>query len=252
MTWFRRERPQATPRTRGDDGATLIEFSFIAPVFLLLIFAILEFGLVFRDYITVSDSINDAARSGAIAGPNTGALDDDPPPVGGPVPLPNATGDFVTIKRLRQGLGLIPVKWVKRIVIFKSGDPTLGDPAGQLSAGCKAGTGSSGTGPNVDPALAYVGACNVYDAEEAFRAYQNKDVAYFNCTLNVASPECNWPHGGRVNEPVNPIARPNYQGPDYLGVYVEIERPYLTGLFGRTLDFSDVAVVRLEPGVERN
>ncbi len=239
-------------RFQGDSGAALVEFSFIAPVFLLLILGIIEFGLVFRDDITISDSVNDAARAGAIAGPNWGALDDDPPPaMGSPTVLAGATGDFVTIKRLRQGLGLIPVQWIKRIVIFKAGDPSLGNPEDQLSSACKNGSGSSGTGPNVNPALAYVGACNVYDAESAFRAYQAKDVAYFNCVLNAASPECHWPSRGRVNDPVNPVAKPGYLGPDYLGVYVELERPYLTGLFGRSLHLTDVAIVQLEPGLEQ-
>jgi len=238
-------------RARRDDGVSLIEFSFIAPLFLVLIFGIIEFGLVFRDYITVNDAINDAARSGAIAGPDWGALDDDPPPVSGSAGnIPEATGDFVTIKRLRQGLGLIPVEWIKRIVIFNAGDPTLGSPEEQLSQACKEGNGSSGTGPNSDPALAYIGACNVYDAEDAFRAYAAKDVDYFNCELDNTSPECHWPSRDRVNDPINPTARPSYLGPDYLGVYVEIERPYITGVFGKTLNLTDAAIVRLEPGLE--
>lgn len=240
-------------RCGGDDaGLALVEFAFVAPIFFLFVFAIIEFGLVFRDYLTVSDSVNDGARSGAIAGPDWGALDDDPPPVSGDATIiPNATGDFVTIKRLRQGLGLIPVEWIERIVIFKASDPTGGNPEDQLSAACKDGIGSSGSGPNANPALAYVGACNVYDAEEAFRAYEAKDVAYFNCQMDSTSPECDWPSRARVNDPLNPTARPSYTGPDYLGVYLEIERPYLTGLFGRTFGFTDAAIVRLEPGLEQ-
>jgi hypothetical protein len=244
-------RSRHARRLRRDDGISLVEFSFVAPVFFLLVFGIIEFGLVFRDYITVNDAVNDAARSGAIAGPDWGALDDDPPPTSGsPANLPNATGDFVTIKRLRQGLGIIPVEWIERIVIFKAGDPSFGSPEDQLSQACKEGTGSSGSGPNSDPNLAYVGACNVYDAEEAFRAYAAKDVDYFNCVEDAASPECNWPSRARVNDPVNPTARPTYLGPDYLGVYVEIERPYLTGVFGSSLNIQDAAIVRLEPGLE--
>ncbi len=34
-----------------------------------------------------------------------------------------------------------------------------------------------------------------------------------------------------------------------MGVYVEIKRPYLTGLFGTEFDFTEVSIVRLEPGV---
>jgi hypothetical protein len=248
------ETARTDARLQGDSGTALIEFAFIAPLMLLLVLGIFEYGLVFRDYITVSDSINDAARSGAIAGPDWGALDDDPPPTSGsPVELADATGDFVTIKRLRQGLGLIPVEWIKRIVIFKAGDPTLGSPEDQLSAACKEGTGSSGTGAApANPADRYVGACNVYDAEEAFRAYAAKNTAYFNCEVNAASPECHWPSRARVNDPINPALRPDYLGPDYFGVWVEIERPFMTGIFGKTFSLTDSAIVRLEPGLEQN
>jgi hypothetical protein len=245
-------RHEAGPRLSGDGGTALIEFAFIAPVFLMLVLGIFEFGLLFRDHTTITDAVSDGARSGAIAGPDWGALDDDPPPASGsPADLPDATGDFVTIKRLRQGLARIPVESVKRIVIFQAGDPTLGAPDDQLSDACKDGTGSSGSGPNADPTLAYVGACNVYDAEDAFRAYANKDMSYFNCDLDAGSPECDWPSHARVNAPINPVTRPGYLGPDYLGVYVEIERPYLTGLFGRTVNIREASIVQLEPGLER-
>lgn len=239
-------------RGRGEEGTTLLEFAFVAPVFFLLVFGILEFGLISRDYLTVDDALNDGARTAAIAGNGLGALDDDPPPaVGDPPLLPFATPDFVAIKRIRQGLGVIPVKWIERIVIFHAQDPSLGGAANQLSAACKNGTGTSGSGPNANPALNYVGACNVYDPEEAFRAYEAKDTAYFNCALAAASPECNWPGVARVNDPVNPVARPNYLGPDYVGVYIAVKRPYLTGIFGRTFSFSKTVIVRLEPGVDR-
>ncbi len=234
------------PRATGDQGTALLEFALVAPVFLLIVFAVLEFGLVYRDSLTVSDAVNDAARTGAIQGPNVGAQDDDPDP--SPLPpgsLPNATADFVTVKKLRQGLGLIPVEWIKRIVIFKAQDPVVyGSADEQLSQSCKDGIGSPGSG-----APDYIGACNVYDAEDAFRAYEAKTTSYFNCALSAASPECDWPRTVRSAEPFNPVRVPPNPGPDYLGVWVEIERPFLTGLFGEQFNLSDSAIVRLEPGL---
>lgn len=240
----------ASRRGRNDDGATLVEFAIVAPVFFLIIFGILEFGLMYRDLLTTQDAVNDGARAAAIAANNLGALDDDPPPaVGDPPILPFATADFTTIKRLRQGLGTIPVEWIEKIVIFRALDPTVGSALDQIPQTCKDGVGTSGSGPNTNPALNYVGACNVYDPELAFRAYEAKNTDYFSCARNVNSPECNWPGVARVNDPVNPIAFPSYQGPDYVGVYVEISRPYLTGLFGTEFDFTEASIVRLEPGV---
>ncbi|MCU0311183.1 MAG: pilus assembly protein [Acidimicrobiales bacterium] len=247
---MRRPRRPAPPRARGDDGTTLVEFAIVAPVFFLIVFGIIEFGLMYRDLLTTQDAVSDGARSAAIAANNLGALDDDPPPVTGDPPiLPEATADFVTIKALRQGLGTIPVEWIEKIVIFRAQDPTAGSAADQVPQTCKDGVGTSGSGPNANPALNYVGACNVYDAELAFRAYESKNTDYFNCAESAGSPECNWPGIARVNDPVNPIAAPSYSGPDFVGVYVEISRPYLTGLFGTQFDFSEAVITRLEPGV---
>ena len=94
----------ASRRGRNDDGATLVEFAFVAPIFFLIIFGILEFGLVYRDLLTTQDAVNDAARAAAIAANNLGALDDDPPPaVGDPPLLPFATADFVDHQAAASG-----------------------------------------------------------------------------------------------------------------------------------------------------
>ena len=101
--------------------------------------------------------------------------------MGDPPLLPFATADFATIKRLRQGLGTIPVEWIEKIVIFRAQDPTVGSAVDQLPQTCKDGVGTSGSGSNTNPALNYVGACNVYDPELAFRAYEAKNTDYFSC-----------------------------------------------------------------------
>jgi hypothetical protein len=246
MAWL---SPAALRRRRadGDDGVALVEFAFISPIFFLIVFAVLEFGLVYRDSITLNDAVNDAARSAAIAGNGLGAVDDDPPPESGSPPkIPDATADFVTIKRLRQGLGAIPIEWLERIVVFHATDPVLGDVEAQVPEICRTGSGSGTFGSGAPD---YAGACIVYDPEEAFRAYEAKDVDFFSCDLDLSSPECNWPGRARRNDPINPVANPTYPGPDYVGVWVQVKREYLTGLFGRDLDLSKVAVVRLEPGI---
>lgn len=231
----------------------MIEFAIVSPIFLMMVFAILEFGLAYRDSLSINDAVNDAARTGAIQGPQLGAVDDDPPPIPPAVAtsIPLATGDFVTIKRLRQGLAAIPVDWIDRIVIFHAQDPTSGGAAAQLSEACKTGGSTSGSGAPADSDVSsgYIGACNVYDPEEAFRAYEAKDVAFFNCQLDAGSDECGWPHQVRSNRPLNPIGFPDWPGPDYLGVWVKLDRPYLTGLFGKSLTLDDAAIVRLEPGI---
>ncbi len=53
---------------RGERGATLVEAAIITPIFMLLIFGILEFGFFFRDYLAVSNGARDGAREASVAG----------------------------------------------------------------------------------------------------------------------------------------------------------------------------------------
>ena len=55
-------------RRQGDRGAALVEAAFITPVFALLIFGMVEFGLTFRDYLTVANVSRDSARAASAYG----------------------------------------------------------------------------------------------------------------------------------------------------------------------------------------
>ncbi len=56
-------------RRRGRDrGATLIEASLVFPILILIVIAILELGMLFKDYLTVSYLSREGARIGALAG----------------------------------------------------------------------------------------------------------------------------------------------------------------------------------------
>jgi len=55
-------------RRKGERGATLVEAALVLPVLLLIIVAILELGLAFKDYLTVSYLSREGARIGAFAG----------------------------------------------------------------------------------------------------------------------------------------------------------------------------------------
>lgn len=222
-------------RARRDGGAVLVELSLAVPVFLFLVLALLELGLAMRDWLTLADAVSDGVRAAAIHGPRTGTIEDDPPAGDGEETwLAGASADFVTVKRLRQGLGVIPVDWIDRIVIFHAQEPSAGPPVAQLSDDCRRGDGSAGSGPPD-----YRGACNVYQAPEAFAAYERKDLAYFNCALDVVSAECDWPGAARHDQ---------VGAPDLVGVWIDLDRPFLTGVLGGTLRLSEAAVARLEPG----
>lgn len=51
-------------RARRDErGASLVEFALILPVFSLLLFGFIDFGLVFGGFISVQNEVNGAARA---------------------------------------------------------------------------------------------------------------------------------------------------------------------------------------------
>ena len=68
-----REKKTRTGRCNGDRGASLTEGAIVAPVFFLLLFAIIEFGITFRDKLTFEAAAQRGARMGAIQGNSLGA-----------------------------------------------------------------------------------------------------------------------------------------------------------------------------------
>jgi len=59
------KRLTGCPRKR-EDGQSLVEFALIVPIFLLVLFAIVDFGMAFHAWITVTNSAREGARVGAV------------------------------------------------------------------------------------------------------------------------------------------------------------------------------------------
>lgn len=122
-------------RARGDRGAALTEFVLLVPVFVLLVAGVLEFGMAWRDSMTVSNALRSGARVGSNAGRERSA-------------------DYDILKSIEAAMREIPdTARVQRIVIYKA-DTANSAP----SASCMAGTPSSTTNP-----------CNVYTGTDLAR-----------------------------------------------------------------------------------
>jgi len=61
---------------RGSKGANAVEFALIAPVFLLLLFGMIEFGLIFSDWLILTNGVREGARAGVVV---NGILDEKRP-----------------------------------------------------------------------------------------------------------------------------------------------------------------------------
>ena len=55
-----------TLRERGEKGQALAEFALLIPIFLILLFAIVDFGMGFHSWITVTNSAREGARLGVV------------------------------------------------------------------------------------------------------------------------------------------------------------------------------------------
>lgn len=127
MTWLWRLRAR---RARGDRGAALVEMILFTPILVMLAIGILEYGLAWRDSITVSSTLRAGARVGSNAGHDRLA-------------------DYNTLLSVQAAVASIPSAQIQKIVIYRS---TTTD--GKVPASCKTSTtGISGT-------------CNVYTAAQ--------------------------------------------------------------------------------------
>ncbi len=55
-------------KERGERGQGLVEFVLVLPIFLLLVFAIMDFGMGFHAWLTITNSAREGARLGAVRG----------------------------------------------------------------------------------------------------------------------------------------------------------------------------------------
>jgi len=125
-----------TRRRRGERGAALVEAAFITPVFALLIFGMIEFGLTFRDYLTVANVSRDGARAASAYGDSLYA-------------------DYNIIQVARQSSKGFRPNEIQRLVIFDAGSVSgnILDP-------------SHPAHPCLTSATGIADICNVYDAAD--------------------------------------------------------------------------------------
>jgi Flp pilus assembly protein TadG len=64
LSYRRCQQDQGDP----ERGAVLVEFALVLPLLISIVFGIVEFGLFFRDYLTVANTTRTGARVGSAAG----------------------------------------------------------------------------------------------------------------------------------------------------------------------------------------
>ena len=62
-------------KKNGERGQSMAEFALIVPIFLVLVFAIVDFGMGFHSWITVSNAAREGARLGSVGGTQDQIID---------------------------------------------------------------------------------------------------------------------------------------------------------------------------------
>ena len=51
----------------NEKGQTMTEFAIVLPIFVVLLFGIIQFGIIFNNYVSLTDAARAAARKGAVS-----------------------------------------------------------------------------------------------------------------------------------------------------------------------------------------
>jgi Flp pilus assembly protein TadG len=54
-------------RLRDSDGQTLVEFALVLPLLAVLLFGVIQFGIVFNHYLDLTDAVRAGARKAAVS-----------------------------------------------------------------------------------------------------------------------------------------------------------------------------------------
>lgn len=138
-------------KRRKERGAALVEAAFVTPVFFLLIFGILEMGLLYRDSLTNTNATKEGARAASVNGTNSDA-------------------DFLILRSVNHGIEPIGLTNLDMVVVFKASGP--GD---EVPEECKTS--------------AQPGTCNRYTRSDFFRPIRTAGgdaTGNFGCSAGVS------------------------------------------------------------------
>jgi Flp pilus assembly protein TadG len=54
-------------RIRSEQGQTMVEFALVIPILCVVLFAVIQFGIVYNNYVTLTDATRVGARKAAVS-----------------------------------------------------------------------------------------------------------------------------------------------------------------------------------------
>lgn len=175
----------------------MIEAAIVTPIFLMLVFGIIEVGLALNDKLAVAHAARAGSRVASASGNDVYA-------------------DYGILKAIDREISALDRDQIEYIVVYRAS--RLGEPP---TPGCRSGLSSTGV-------------CNVYRVSDLYREKDD-----FGC--KTTSPDLPWCPNSRNVE----LTRTS--GPDYVGVWIKAEHPWVTKMFGSSITLTETSVIRLEP-----
>lgn len=212
----------------------MVEAALIFPVFFLLVFGAVEYGLLFRDTLTVSTTSRSGGRAASAQANNTTA---DQAILQAMIPPAQAlSGGLAAVSRI--------------VVFFATCQSPLAGYTSQSVSRCAAGAQpiqklSDMTDANCTSAAATTGStdlCNIYTGTALTTAFANNNANWGTCNVPPASPrkpDTYWCSDRRIAK--------QSTGTDYVGIHIEYTHRWVTGLFGTSKALADDIVFRVEP-----
>jgi len=200
-------RMSARQRFSDDGGAVIVEAALILPLLVMIMAGTFDFGVGFRNRITMQGAVRNAARSAAVLGPDV-------------------TADKFALSTLAAGLSGLNSSVLQRAVIFQTSN------TGSISLNCSATLSPSPTGAGDISAGAK---CNVYGLTQ-MQSLGSFVQAGAGCAVGWDKYWCPSTRNNLLTGP-----------PDYLGVYLAVTYTPFTKMFKNSFTLTDKVVVRIEP-----
>jgi TadE-like protein len=205
---------RALRRSRREDGAVAVEAALVIPLLCLLVFGMIEFAFVMRDYASVSSMVRTGARiasTGADHGP--GDCDTDPaaPPCA-PASTPalaQEAADAVQRSGAISNPGMI-----NYILVYKANNQGYPGPDGNTT---------------MPSSCAGYSNCVMYKWRTNIGRFRYASGSWASTSISACFP-------GSTGHPM-----------DRVGVYMDATHTMMTGLFGTSIGMHDHAVMDFEP-----
>lgn len=205
-------------RRRQQRGAVAVEAALVTPILILLVFGIIEFSLVMRDYVAVSSAVRVGARM-ASANPGAGTCATQVPACS-PATAPGVAE--LAANAIQQAGTAMPQNSIDYIFVYQANKSGYPAPGGTAATAIPNNTSS--TMPSSVAGCAAAANCVAYQWVDASSKF-----VYQSGTWDTTQ--------------INACATTSYT----VGVYMHATHSYVSGLFGRTIGLGDRTVMKFEP-----